>query len=88
MSDDPNEIRWTRPLHLTQWAVVFSVNRGTLRKWFRDQKIQNEQMSPRKWRVRYSELPGEIVQPLIARQRTVSRSSEQSEPRGVDSERG
>lgn len=64
VSDDVNLIKWTRPLSLKQWCVIFGVHRSTMAAWFKKQVICNEQLSPRRWRVCYGELPAEIVLPL------------------------
>ncbi len=68
MSNDANTTKWTQPLSVKQLASMFKVHRNTMRKWLVDQVIKNEQLSPRKWRIAYSELPQDFVDCVSAHQ--------------------
>lgn len=66
MSNDQDKRKWTQPLSTTKWAAIFGIHRNTMRKWLRDQRIENEQISPRRWRIAPNDLPVEDVTPRIA----------------------
>ncbi len=60
-----DKITWSQPLNLRKWCLVFGVDyrrsRNTVSKWFRDQTIRNQHISPRYWRVHIEDLPAEYV---------------------------
>lgn len=68
MSNDANRPKWAEPLSMNQLASIFKVHRNTMRKWLADQVIENEHISPRRWRIAYRELPQGLVEPMIAQQ--------------------
>jgi len=55
------QLRWSQPMKLSDWAAIFHVHRNTMRKWLDNQIIKNQQISPRMWRVAIEELPSELV---------------------------
>ncbi len=66
MSNDEDERKWTQPFSMTKLASIFKVHRNTMRKWLREQRIENEQISDRRWRIAYCDLPADAVTPRIA----------------------
>jgi hypothetical protein len=52
-------------MSLRKWCLVFGVDyqksRNTLSKWFRNQTIHNQHISPRYWRVHIEDSPAEYV---------------------------
>ena len=54
---DGQKLTWTQPMSLKQLAQIFDVHRHTMREWLDQQKICNEQLSARRWRIAVYELP-------------------------------
>jgi len=50
-------VSWSKPQGLKEWSKVFGVSENTMRNWLRDQNIQNQQLSPRRWKVAIGDLP-------------------------------
>jgi len=56
-----SQIKWTGPMGLKKWAMIYDVHPNTMRAWFKKQYIVNKKVSPRMWRVSVDELPVEVV---------------------------
>ncbi len=50
-------IEWSEPKSPTEWAGIFDVHYNTMIEWLRSQKIRNQQVSPRRYRVATEEIP-------------------------------
>jgi transposase-like protein len=55
------QLKWSQPMGLCAWAIIFGVHRNTMRKWLDEQTVKNQRMSPRMWRVAIEELPADLV---------------------------
>lgn len=53
------EVEWTQPDGIKQWARVFGLSDKTMKKWLDNQVIRNQQLSPRRYRIATHELPGD-----------------------------
>jgi hypothetical protein len=50
-------VQWSRPMDVKTLSQIFDVHRNTMSKWLKKQIIQNQQLSPRRWRIATFELP-------------------------------
>ena len=54
---DPTKFNWCQSKELKELAKDFDLHRNTMSQWLKEQRICNQQMSPRRWRVPIHEFP-------------------------------
>lgn len=53
---------WTKAAGKKKWAAAFGVSVSTISRWFGPEgKLKNENVSPRKWRILYKDMPADVV---------------------------
>ncbi|NQT00560.1 MAG: hypothetical protein HQ580_00910 [Planctomycetes bacterium] len=54
---DPTKFHWSELKELKDLTDIFHLHRNTMRQWLEEQRICNQQMSSRRWRVLIGEFP-------------------------------
>ncbi len=61
VTPDDQATKWSEPDSPTEWARKFGVSYNTMMDWLRSQKVKNQQVSARRYRIALEELPGSEV---------------------------